>query len=193
MADANALSTRQLALQALAHGLVALLLAVILLALDSAATKGAALYLGVAWAFMTGLALSHIVHEWCHFLGAVIAAAQLTLRPRIHPLFFDFEFSANQPRQFLYMSFGGLLGNVLLLITAVVFAASKTPIMTGFLAAVAGQFVFVLILELPVSLGVLNGRDPLESLTRHFGQGGPLFLRAAAAGVVIAAMVFVLG
>lgn len=193
MGEINAYPKSQLALQALAHGAVALLLVVVLVTLDSGATKGVALYLAAAWAFLTGLGLSHIIHEWCHFLGAIIARAKVTLNPRIHPLFFDFDFSANKPGQFLCMSFGGLLGNVLLLCIVVFFVGPQTMVMTSSLAAVAGQFVFVLILELPVSLAVLNGRDPLESLTTHFGEGGPLFLRAAVGGVATASLVLLLG
>jgi hypothetical protein len=192
MNDATAGIPNPLARQALAHGGIALLLLAALVAADSLATTGAALYLAVAWAFLTGLGLSHIVHEWCHFLGAVSARSALTLKPRVHPLFFDFEFAKNTPRQFLCLGIGGLLGNVLLLSIALVFAGPQSPVMTSFLAAVAGQFVFVLMLELPVSLGVIAGRDPLRAMEQHFGQGGPLFLRAAIGGVATAALVFLL-
>jgi hypothetical protein len=192
MNDPTAGTPKALALQALAHGSVLLLLAAALVTADSLATTGAALYLAVAWAFLTGLGLSHIVHEWCHFFGAVIAGAAITLKPRVHPLFFDYDFAKNTPRQFLCLSIGGLLGNVVLLSIALAFAGPQAPVMTSFLAAVAGQFVFVLMLELPVSLGVMAGRDPLQSMEQHFGQGGPLFLRAAIGGVATATGVFLL-
>ena len=68
----------------------------------------------------------------------------------------------------------------------------QSPVMTAFLAAVAGQFVFVLMLELPVSIAVMAGRDPLQALQQHFGQGGPLFLRAGSGGLATAALVFLL-
>jgi hypothetical protein len=174
------------------HGAVALLLIFLLVAVNARATAGASLYLGAAWAFLTGLGLSHIIHEWCHFLGALSAGAKLTLKPRPHPLFFDFDFCANTARQFLCLSLGGLLGNILLLCTVEFLVKPQTLVTTSLLAAVAGQLVFVLLLELPVSLGVLAGREPLQSLTEHFGQGGPLFLRAAAGGVATAALVFLL-
>lgn len=192
MGQASKRSPVSLGSQAIAHGGIALLLAALLLAAQSWTGAGPAAYLLVAWAFLTGLALSHIVHEWCHFLGATAARSALTLKPRLHPLFFDYDFAQNTRAQFLCLSIGGLLGNVLLLSLALLFAGSRSPLMTAFLAAVAGQFVFVLMLELPVSLGVMAGRDPLRTLEQHFGQGGPLFLRAGSGGLATAALVFLL-
>ncbi len=192
MGQASRRSPVSLGSQAMAHGGIALLLAALLLAAQSWTGTGPAAYLLVTWAFLTGLALSHIVHEWCHFLGATAARSALTLKPRLHPLFFDYDFAQNTRAQFLCLSIGGLLGNVLLLSLALLFAGSRSPLMTAFLAAVAGQFVFVLMLELPVSIGVMAGRDPLRTLEQHFGQGGPLFLRAGSGGLATAALVFLL-
>ena len=192
MTQATTGSPVSLATQALVHGGIALLLAALLIGADSGASTGVTAYLVAAWAFLTGLALSHIVHEWCHFLGARTARSALTLKPRIHPLFFDYDFAQNTPAQFLCLSIGGLLGNLMLLCIALLCAGSQSPVMTAFLAAVAGQFVFVLILELPVSIAVMAGRDPLQALQQHFGQGGPLFLRAGIGGLATAALVFLL-
>ena len=181
-----------LGVHALAHGGIALLLVALLLAAHSWPGTGPGAYLLVAWGFLTGLALSHIVHEWCHFLGATVAHSAFTLKPRVHPLFFDYDFAKNTRPQFLCLSIGGLLGNVLLLSLALLFAGSQSAVMTAFLAAVAGQLVFVLMLELPVSIGVMAGGDPLRTLEQHFGQGGPLFLRAGIGGLATAALVFLL-
>jgi len=183
-------TAHSLARQALVHGGVVVLLVYLLQLIDARVTNGAGLYLAAAWAFITGLILSHIIHEWCHYFGAVLGRSALTLKPRVHPLFFDFEFDHNAPRQFLFLSFGGLIGNVILLGILTLPQGPHSLVMISMLSAVAGQLVFVLILELPVSLGVLAGRDPLEALTAHFGQGGPLFLRAAVGGVITAALIF---
>ena len=185
-----------MARQGLAHGGVALLLVWSLLYLNAAehaGSAGAALYLAAAWAFLCGLALSHIIHEGGHFLGALAFRSALTTKPRIHPLFFDFDYLANRPQQFLALSLGGLLGNlVLMLFLLALPAGAHTLVLTSLLAAVIGQFVYVLVLELPVSLGVMAGREPLETLGSHFAQGGPLFLRATLAGVAAAVLVFLL-
>lgn len=186
---------RGLARQALTHGAVFALLVFGATALqdrEQAGSGGASLYLAESLAFLIGLALSHIIHEWGHFLGAVLSGAMLTVREKVSPLFFDFEFPANTPRQFLWMSAGGLSGNLVLLLFLSLGIASPGLVVTAMMAAVLGQLVFVLILELPVSLRVLAGQAPLAALTEHFSQGAPLFLRALLAGAATAALVFLL-
>jgi hypothetical protein len=180
--------------QGLAHGALALLLVCSLLYLhdaEMAGMAGPAIYLAAAWAFLCGLALSHITHEWGHFLGARTFRSRLTIKPRVHPLFFDFDYLANRPPQFLALSLGGLLGNLALMLVLLV-TGDHSLVLTSLLAAVIGQFVYVLVLELPVSLGVMAGRDPLEVLGTHFAQGRPLFLRATLAGITTAVLVFLL-
>ena len=186
---------KRLALQALSHGAVFALLvlgAYWLNEREQAGATGAALYLAASLAFLIGLALSHILHEWGHFLGARLGGARLTVRDKISPLFFDFEFPANTPRQFLWMSAGGLSGNLLLLFFVSLCIDPAGLVLTALMAAVLGQLVFVVILELPVSLRVLAGQEPFSALTEHFGQGGPLFLRALVAGGATAALVILL-
>ena len=181
--------------QALTHGSIVLALFVSLFAASSwidGVHSGTGYYLVAAWSFLCGLAFSHIIHEWCHYAGARLAKSTLTLKPRVHPLFFDFDLEANTSRQFLYLSLGGLIGNLLLLAAIIFYAAPGSIVSTSLLAAVLGQLVFVLMLELPVSVEVITGKDPLAALGAHFGQGGPLFLRAAVGGVSTAVLVFLL-
>ena len=104
--------------QALAHGSVVMVLTASLIAADSwshAINNDIGRYAIAAWAFLCGLAFSHIIHEWCHYAGATLAKSTLSLKPRVHPLFFDFDLEANTSRQFLCLSVGGLIGNALLL------------------------------------------------------------------------------
>lgn len=184
--------SRALLRQMLAHGTIALLLAYTVFYLHAREMTGASRYLAAAWAFACGFALSHIIHEWGHFLGAVTSRSALTIKPRIHPLFFDFDYPANRQQQFLSLSIGGLLGNIALLVALLLMNTQHSLVLTALLAAVTGQLVYVLILELPVSLGVLAGQKPLEVLAAHFGQGRPLFVRATAGGAVAAAVVLLL-
>ena len=178
--------------QVLAHGAVFALLvfgAGFLFGREQAGSTGASLYVAASLAFLIGLALSHILHEWGHYLGAVLSGARLTVRQKISPLFFDFAFPVNTPRQFLWMSIGGLSGNLLLLLLMSLCLDSPGLVLTTMMAAVLGQLVFVVILELPVSLRVVAGQEPLAALTEHFSQGAPLFLRALLAGLATAALV----
>lgn len=190
MAAATGLVPGRLLVQGVAHWSVFLLLLLSLLwlrAWEAGGADGLMLYLAVAWSLLSGIALSHIVHEWGHFLGAVLARSALSIKARVHPLFFDFDYGANNRRQFLALGYGGLLGNLLLLLLLVlVTVPPATRVEAGLLAAVLGQLVYVLVLELPVSLGILAGRDPLDTLASHFGQGRPLFRRAGLAGVAAA-------
>jgi hypothetical protein len=180
---------------ALAHGVVALFL-VYTLALTEAweqtSSNNYTSAMAAAWAVVCGLGLSHIIHEWCHYAGARLASSVHTLKPQVHPLFFDFDLEANSSRQFLCLSLGGLVGNVLLLAVLMSFPATGSIVMTGLLASVVGQFVFVLMLELPISVEVVAGKEPLAAITDHFKQGGPLFLRAGLGGVAAAVLVFLL-
>ena len=180
---------------ALAHGAIVVALVASLLAMDSwhrTASKDLAHYAIAVWAFLCGLAFSHIIHEWCHYAGARITKSSLVLKPGIHPIFFEFDLETNTSRQFLCLSLAGLMGNFLLLAALISCAAPGSIVFLSLLAAVCGQLVFVLIVELPVSIEVITGKNPLSVLTKHFGQGGPLFLRATLVGAGTAALVFLL-
>jgi hypothetical protein len=180
---------------ALSHGIVALLFACSLAlayAWEQTTGKHYVSVMAAVWGVLCGLGLSHIIHEWCHYAGARLSRSVHTLKPQTHPLFFDFDLEANSSRQFLCLSFGGLAGNLLLLALLLYFPNTGSIVMSALLGAVVGQFVFVLILELPVSVEVIAGKAPLAAITDHFEQGGPLFLRAALGGIVAAVLVFLL-
>jgi hypothetical protein len=187
--------TNPLSRHVLAHGIVALFLVCTLALTEAWEQTGSNDYLSfmaAVWAFLCGFGLSHIIHEWCHYAGARLARSVHTLKPQTHPLFFDFNLEANSPGQFLCLSLGGLVGNLLLLALLLSFPTTGSIVMTGLLASVVGQFVFVLMLELPISVEVIAGKVPLAAITDHFEQGAPLFLRAALGGVGAAVLVFLI-
>ena len=57
--------------------------------------------------------------------------------------------------------------------------------MRSLCAASIALLAYVLVIELPISRGIIAGRAPMEVLTTHFGQGKPLFRRAGIAGVTV--------
>ncbi len=132
---------------------------------------------------VSGIVLSHLLHEWGHFIGAVLSRSRYTLKSKISPLFFDFDYVKNTPRQYLWLSFGGLAGNIFLITTTLLSFSLHTLGQPFLLASIIGQFAYVLVLELPVSIGILAGKNPLEVLSQHFAQGKPLFLRSLLAGI----------
>jgi hypothetical protein len=137
----------------------------------------------IALSVAAGVVLSHLIHEWGHFLGAVSSRSTYTLKKKISPLFFDFDYVKNNSRQYLWMSAGGPAGNVLLIALTTLLLPIDTVAQQWLLATMIGQLVYVLVLEGPVSLGILAGKNPVEVLATHFGQGTPLFQRSLLAGI----------
>jgi hypothetical protein len=146
-------------------------------------------YLAALAAVAGALVITHIAHEWGHFLGARVSASRYTVKAAPAALFFDFDYLENRPRQWLWMSAGGPLGNMALILALFLALPLNTLVQQLVLATATGQFVFVLVLELPVSRGIQAGGAPLDVLTTHFGQGLALFQRALlcglAAGIVM--------
>ena len=97
-----------------------------------------------------GIAISHIFHEWSHFLGAVFSGANYTVKKKPAYLFFDFDYVDNSPKQFLWMSSGGILGNfvlVFLLWAAIPMDSAGRGML---LATAIAMTVYVAVLEAPV-------------------------------------------
>jgi hypothetical protein len=144
----------------------------------------AASFLGAIVAIAAGIVIAHILHEWGHFAGAVLSKARYTIKEAASPLFFDFDYMENNARQYLWMSAGGPLMNILLIFLALIWLPIITTPECFLFATFVGQLIYVLALEAPVSIGILKGNNPLEVLSNHFGQGRPLFVRATVAGVI---------
>ncbi len=144
-------------------------------------------------AVILGAALSHLFHEWGHVRGALAGRSPLTLKPRPSPLFFDVDYQRVQPRQFLWLSWGGPAGNVLLAALLGSQLALGSLVLLSAWSASLAMFAYVLVLEGPISLGVLAGGQPMEVLAQHFGQGAPLFKRAGLAGLAVLLAALALG
>ena len=166
-------------LHLLSHGAAALITATLWWYLQAASA-----FVVIPLSIATGVVLSHLIHEWGHFSGALLSQSRYTLKKKISPLFFDFDYVHNNARQYLWLSAGGPLGNVLLLILITAFCSLNHLAAQWLLATVIGQFIYVLVLEGPVTLGILRGGNPLDVLAKHFGQGKLLFQRSLAIGVV---------
>lgn len=180
-------------LHLLSHGAVALLASALWCTANQWATSS---LLGssvvILLTVITGIVLSHVIHEWGHFFGALLSRSAYTLKKKISPLFFDFDYVKNNPRQYLWMSVGGPLGNVLLISITLLLLPIQSTGQQWLLATLLGKLVYVLVLEGPVSLGILAGKNPLEVLGKHFGQGKPLFQRSLLAGVASGLLVVAL-
>ena len=186
----------RLVIQILTHaaaGAVALWLLDAMMRLEAGGAGVLALALACLAAVLLGAILSHLFHEWGHFLGALLGRSPLTLKARPAPLFFDVDYEQVQPRQFLWLSWGGPLGNVLLIAVLSTGLPSASLVYISAWAASVAMFAYVLVLEGPISRGILAGGPPLRVLTEHFGQGVSLFKRAGLVGLSVLLASLLLG
>lgn len=59
-----------------------------------------------------GAALAAMAHEWGHFIGARLAGSHAPIKAiAAFPQVFDFDYEHNSSKSFLWMSYGGSLGN----------------------------------------------------------------------------------
>lgn len=139
----------------------------------------AALY-AVITGLLAGALLSISVHEWFHFLGARLAGGRYTrvLKPGL--FVYNWDFQANDNRQFLLMSVAGSVGSI----AALWLIAATLPADTGgriaMQAAAWGNLVFATTLEWPVINRVRRGAAPLAALGTIDRR---VLLRCAAAGL----------
>lgn len=115
--------------------------------------------------FLVGAAVGALAHEWGHFAGVRQAGGIAPLRSvgDFLPLY-DYDYARNDARSFLWMSVGGNVAHVLVVI---VLLASLPLDTLGTAALVSGAFgfaVFSSTVELPVIQRARAGMDPLEAL-----------------------------
>lgn len=144
--------------------------------------------LSVLAAVAAGMGLSHLAHEWGHFLGARLCRAVSPVKAQPAFLMYDYDFSRNTPDQFLVMSVTGSLGNwalvLLIALTIPMDAAGRAML----LAAVIAMAVYVAVLEFPVIHQAWRERNPLAALQAGFGPAA--FNRATVAGIATGLVVW---
>ena len=108
---------------------------------------------------------AHIVHEWGHYLGAVLTGSHVGIHKRLaSPFFFRFEVEGNSLKQFVAMSLGGFVA------TGAVIAFYYLGLPDEFLAsriarggALFGAFLGVT-LEIPLLVtGIVQGQVPAKA------------------------------
>ncbi len=158
-----------------------------LLLTDMALARVFALLAGL----IAGLALAQLVHEWGHYLGARLSGATVPMKPEPALLAYDFDFQANSPRQFLWMSVGGSLGNIVAILLVCWLIPLDYPHRVAMLAATVGAAVFVAVLEWPIINHARRHQDPMGALVHQFGDGlAPVFRRSISAGVLAAVLLY---
>jgi hypothetical protein len=187
-------SRKLLARLAGTHGLVFLLALSLFAAADSWSTVtglGIAGLLSVVTAVLAGVAITTLVHEWFHYLGARYARAAFDIPARLGLFVFNWDFGSNSVRQFLTMSAAGSVGSIL----AVMLLWYSVPADTWGRAVLHGaalaSLVYSALIEWPVIRRVRGGGEPLAELskidqpllTRSFYIAGALGIATALVAV----------
>lgn len=121
---------------------------------------------------LVGAATAAVLHEWGHFAGARLAGGHAPLKPigGFFPIF-DFDYENNDARAFDWMSIGGNVGDL----SVVLFFFFALPLTSpGAAALVAGAFgfaVFAGAIEFPVirkARGGMTGIEALRTIPKGF-------------------------
>jgi hypothetical protein len=156
-----------------------------------AAASGWALARGVALAnaAIAAVVLASIVHEWGHFAGARFAGAEAPVfeKPVRYFFLFDFPFDRNDRRQFLWMSWGGILAPWALVLLAGLCVPIDNASRALLLAAFVARAVQIGIFEVPVALRTARGGEPRAELVRRLKARGLVSARwiGLAAGALV--------
>lgn len=135
---------------------------------------------GLAWAValanavIAAAVLVGLVHEWGHYAGARLSGAEAPVfkKPVRYFFLFDFPFDRNDRRQFLWMSWGGILAPWALVLLAPLCVPIDNASRALLLAAFVARAVQIAVFEVPVALETARGAEPLAELKRQVKAGG---------------------
>lgn len=151
------------------HSLVFMLSLSLFAAADSWSTVtglGIATFLCLLTGALAGVTISTLIHEWFHYLGARLTGARYNIPSKLGLFVFDWDYNANQLRQFLVMSVAGSVGGLV----AIVLLWNAVPADSWGRAALHGGalagFVFGSCVEWPVLRRIRAGGDPLAELSK---------------------------
>lgn len=160
-----------------------------------------------SWAFVTGWGLARVVavvnaiiagsvitgvlHEWGHYAGARLAGSNTQVLPEPAGYFFmfNFPFDKNDRRQFLWMSWGGILVPWMLVLATLAWIPIDNASRAMLLAVFVTRAVQVSVFEVPVARRTSDGGEPQAELERQLVSG---FQASRYAGVAIGALVWLL-
>jgi len=128
--------------------------------------------LSVVTALVVGHYLAGQFHEWGHFVGARVAKSHSPMVPKPSEEFvFGFSMKKTTAKQFLSMSFGGPIGNFLLVFLILVLVPLDNPGRTALFAMALGKAIGVVVFEGPIIYKTLKGGDPQQELDQQLENG----------------------
>jgi hypothetical protein len=122
--------------------------------------------LAVLTAAIAGLAVTTVMHEWCHFLGAKLSGAAYKTPRQLGVFVYEFNFEKNTVHQFYMMSLGGQLGGMLAIIILLLAIPLDNSGRYMLVAATAGSVIFAAVIEWPVLRRTRESQQPLVELSR---------------------------
>ncbi len=140
-------------------------------------------------AIIAATVIAGIVHEWGHYTGARLAGSvtRAFKKPAGYFFIFDFPFDANDSRQFLSMSWGGILAPWLLVLLIAASVPIDNPSRAMLVAVLVMRAAQASFFEIPVVLRTAGGGDPKAELERRLGEGALATSRYAGGAVGVLA------
>ncbi len=176
---------------------IAAVAVLLLVGLDGwyAASPGWITYgLGAVFGFVAAYVVCYICHEWGHLIGARMSGADMPLAPYRGVAIGYFDITRHSRRQFLFLSWGGVGGYLLVaaFCLTLYFSLPAGPVSAGL--AVGGlAFVFQsLSVDLPQIFKVIGGADPLET-NKNGASAGVILQRTWQSWLVLAALLVARG
>ncbi|MFT7222429.1 MAG: hypothetical protein ACI8Z1_004055 [Candidatus Azotimanducaceae bacterium] len=116
--------------------------------------------------FIACYALCYIVHEWGHYLGARFSGIKMPLAPYRGFILGQFQIDDYTVKQYLWLSWGGDLGHVIVTVGALILYLVQPGWVSGaFLVGGIAFSVQALAVDQPIIWKVTNGADIVETAT----------------------------
>jgi hypothetical protein len=133
-----------------------------------------ALAVSVANAAVAAHVIASIAHEWGHFAGARLSGARSPVleKPANYFFMFDFPFDQTDTREFVWMSWGGIVAPWLLVVATVVLVPIDTLGRLTLLAAFAMSAARASFFEVPIVTRARQSGEPRAELGRELAAGG---------------------
>lgn len=120
--------------------------------------------LSVAAAVLAGAVVSTLIHEWCHFFGAIFSGASYNIPAKLGLFVFDYDFEKNSVKQFLSMSIGGQIGGLLAVLLLYFSLPMDNSGRVMLICAAIGSAVFAGLIEWPVIMRARVSGQPQQEL-----------------------------
>jgi hypothetical protein len=147
-------------------------------------------FLSVINALVAATILATIFHEWGHFLGARMSGSYSPMVTDPYNQFiFGFNFTKNTRQQFLAMSFGGPIGNWILVALVVLMVPLDNAGRIMLFAVVVARAISVCLFEIPIIMKTMSGGEPEQELSDATSAGS--LNRSRNIGYGIGALIFI--